>query len=157
MSNSATVVATLGAGALGLLAFYSYQNMNETDMESNDTGSDNFLKHDQKDQSNMDNNESNESFLQQAKEEVSSHLAKATAWGSFWKDEYTSILEDRDKEEMEDNEDEADTGDVVEKKQVVTAYSQTDNVHPMVKEVSENIVNEVVENVLDGDVKRHHR
>lgn len=157
MSNSAAVVATLGAGALGLLAFYSYQNMNETDMDSNDITSDNLVKHDQKNQSNTENNESNESFLQQAKEEVSSHLAKATAWGSFWKDEYTSILEDRDKEEEKEEEDESDTGDIVKEKEVTTAYSQTDNIHPMVKEVSKKVVDDVVGDVFDNNIKRHHR
>jgi hypothetical protein len=185
MSNSAAVVATLGAGALGLLAFYNYQNGNENNETTPDAPSNtNFLQHQQKAQTNIEDDEN--SFLQQAKEEVTNHLTKASAWGSFWKDEYTSILEDRDKEEdedeeedeeedkedeEEDKEDEEDENRKLkkadslkelyiretptnkndgEKKLLATAYSQTDNIYSANDILSEKVVKNVVDTVIQS-------
>ena len=197
MSNSAAVVATLGAGALGLLAFYNYQNGNENNETTPDAPSNtNFLQHQQKAQTNIEDDEN--SFLQQAKEEVTNHLTKASAWGSFWKDEYTSILEDRDKEEdeeedeedededeeedeeeddeedkEEDKEDEEDENRKLkkadslkelyiretptnkndgEKKLLATAYSQTDNIYSANDILSEKVVKNVVDTVIQSIV-----
>ena len=153
MSNSTAMVATIGAGALGLLAYYGYQNMNTEENETSnddDNAGGNFLKHkedtnnndgsdvdeirqgealtehvknsltsirnfvqgsggennsveEDEDDNNNNNNNNNTDLQQQAKEEVTRAISGASnAWGSFWKDEYTSMLEENDKKEAEE-------------------------------------------------------
>ena len=83
MSNSTTVAATIGVSALGVLAYYGYQNMNGTSEDVDET----------KLYNELDGNNNNEStnFQEEAKKEVASAVEKAkNAWGSFWKAEYAS-------------------------------------------------------------------
>ena len=146
MSNSTAMVATIGAGALGLLAYYGYQNMNTEENETSnddDNAGGNFLKH-KEDTNNNDGSDVDEirqgkaltehvknsltsirnfvqgsggennsvegdeddkdtDLQQQAKEEVTRAISGASnAWGSFWKDEYTNMLEEKDKKEAEE-------------------------------------------------------
>ena len=88
MSNSTAVAATIGVSALGVLAYYGYQNMNGTSEDVDETKLYNEL-----DGVNNNNNNSAETtnFQDEAKKEVASAVAKArNAWGSFWKAEYAS-------------------------------------------------------------------
>jgi len=146
MSNSTAMVATIGAGALGLLAYYGYQNMNSEENETSnddDNAGGNFLKHKEDANNNdvsdvdeirqgealtehvknsfasirnfvqgsggennsveADEDDKDTDLQQQAKEEVTRAISSASnAWGSFWKDEYTSMLEENDKKEAEE-------------------------------------------------------
>jgi len=81
MSNSTAVAATIGVGALGVLAYYGYQNINGTNVDEKtlynelDGGS----------------NDEKSNFQEEAKKEVSKVMNNAAnAWGSFWKAEYAS-------------------------------------------------------------------
>jgi len=83
MSNSTAVAATIGVSALGVLAYYGYQNMNGTTEDVDETTLYNEL----------DGNNNNEStnFQEEAKKEVAKVVTNAkNAWGSFWKAEYAS-------------------------------------------------------------------
>ena len=84
MSNSTAVAATIGVSALGVLAYYGYQNMNGT------TGGDEAELYNELDGNNNNNNEST-NFQEEAKKEVAKVVTNAkNAWGSFWKAEYAS-------------------------------------------------------------------
>jgi hypothetical protein len=83
MSNSTAVAATIGVSALGVLAYYGYQNMNGTSEDVDET----------KLYNELDGNNNNEStnFQEEAKKEVAKVVTNAkNAWGSFWKAEYAS-------------------------------------------------------------------
>jgi hypothetical protein len=87
MSNSTTVAATIGVSALGVLAYYGYQNMNGTSEEVDEAKLYNELD------GNNSNNNNNKStnFQEEAKKEVAKVVTNAkNAWGSFWKAEYAS-------------------------------------------------------------------
>jgi len=79
MSNTTAVAATIGVSALGVLAYYGYQNINGKEV-------------DEKTLYNELDGEKKASFQDEAKSEVAK-VIKATnnAWGSFWKGEYGSI------------------------------------------------------------------
>jgi len=87
MNSSTTVAATIGVGALGVLAYYGYQNLGgkTDDVKVGELYND------------IDNSKSTkekeEKDLQtQAKEEVAKAVENATnAWGSFWNKEYNSM------------------------------------------------------------------
>ena len=88
MSNSTAVAATIGVGALGVLAYYGYQNLGgkTDDVQVGQLYND------------IDNNnntaaEKGEKDLQtQAKEEVAKVVKNATtAWSGFWQNEYDDI------------------------------------------------------------------
>ena len=86
MSNSTTVAATIGVSALGVLAYYGYQNMNGTSEDVDETKLYNEIDGD-----NNNNSAETTNFQDEAKKEVASAVAKArNAWGSFWKAEYAS-------------------------------------------------------------------
>ena len=86
MSNSTTVAATIGVSALGVLAYYGYQNMNGTSEEVDEAKLYNEL-----DGNNNNNNNKSTNFQEEAKKEVANAVTKAkNAWGSFWKAEYAS-------------------------------------------------------------------
>ena len=86
MSNSTAVAATIGVSALGVLAYYGYQNLNGTSEDVDETKLYNEL-----DGNNNDNSAETTNFQDEAKKEVASAVAKArNAWGSFWKAEYAS-------------------------------------------------------------------
>jgi uncharacterized membrane protein YebE (DUF533 family) len=79
MSNSTTVAATIGVSALGVLAYYGYQNLNGN-------------KVDEATLYNELDGEKDTSFQDEAKKEVAKVItATNNAWGSFWKGEYGSI------------------------------------------------------------------
>ena len=83
MINSTTFAATIGVSALGVLAYYGYQNMNGTSEDVDET----------KLYNELDGNNNNEStnFQEEAKKEVAKVVTNAkNAWGSFWKAEYAS-------------------------------------------------------------------
>jgi len=85
MSNSTTVAATIGVSALGVLAYYGYQNMNGTSEDVDEAKLYNELD------GNNNNSAETTNFQDEAKKEVASAVAKArNAWGSFWKAEYAS-------------------------------------------------------------------
>ena len=84
MSNSTTVAATIGVSALGVLAYYGYQNMNGTKEDVDETTLYNELD-------GNNNNAESANFQEEAKKEVAKVVTKAkNAWGSFWKAEYAS-------------------------------------------------------------------
>jgi hypothetical protein len=86
MSNSTAVAATIGVSALGVLAYYGYQNMNGTSEDVDETKLYNEIDGD-----NNNNSAETTNFQDEAKKEVASAVAKArNAWGSFWKAEYAS-------------------------------------------------------------------
>ena len=87
MSNSTTVAATIGVSALGVLAYYGYQNMNGTSEEVDEAKLYNEL-----DGNNNNNNKAESTnFQDEAKKEVAKAVKNAkNAWGSFWKAEYAS-------------------------------------------------------------------
>jgi len=100
MSNSTTVAATIGVGALGVLAYYGYQNLGgkTEDVQVgelyNDITTDTKTNNGEKD------------LQTQAKEEVAKVVSNATnAWGTFWKGEYN---------DMNGGEDDASAADVKE-------------------------------------------
>ena len=87
MSNSTAVAATIGVSALGVLAYYGYQNMNGMKEDVDETTLYNELD------GNNNNNNKNEStnFQEEAKKEVAKVVTNAkNAWGDFWKGEYAS-------------------------------------------------------------------
>ena len=90
MSNSTAVAATIGVSALGVLAYYGYQNMNGMKEDVDETTLYNELD------GNNNNNNKTEStnFQDEAKKEVAKAVKNAkNAWGSFWKGEYASMDE----------------------------------------------------------------
>ena len=89
MSNSTAVAATIGVSALGVLAYYGYQNMNGTTEDVDETKLYNELDGNNNDNNN--NNTESTNVQEQAKKEVEKVVANAkNAWGSFWKAEYAS-------------------------------------------------------------------
>jgi uncharacterized membrane protein YebE (DUF533 family) len=83
MSNSTAVAATIGVSALGVLAYYGYQNMNGTKGDVDETTLYNEL--------DGDSNDDKSNFQDEAKKEVAKVMNNAAnAWGSFWKAEYAS-------------------------------------------------------------------
>jgi len=88
MSNSTAVAATIGVGALGVLAYYGYQNLGgKTDDVQvgelyNDINNDN----------NTATGKGEKDLQTQAKEEVAKVVKNATtAWSGFWQNEYDDI------------------------------------------------------------------
>jgi len=79
MNNSTTVAATIGVGALGVLAYYGYQNINkETDEKSL--------------YNEVDNVEETTNLQDKAKDEVKKVIDNVTgSWSGFWKNEYNDI------------------------------------------------------------------
>ena len=73
MSNSTTVAATIGVSALGVLAYYGYQNMNGTSEDVDET----------KLYNELDGNNNNEStnFQEEAKKEVAKVVTNAKMRG----------------------------------------------------------------------------
>jgi len=82
MSNSTTVAATIGVGALGVLAYYGFQNLNGKNV-------------DEKTLYNELNGVAvteDVNFQKEATTEVAKAVETAkNAWGTFWKGEYASI------------------------------------------------------------------
>lgn len=98
MSNSTTVAATIGVGALGVLAYYGYQNLGgkTEDVQVGELYND----------ITTDTNNGEKDLQTQAKEEVAKVVSNATnAWGTFWKGEYN---------DMNGTEDDASAADVKE-------------------------------------------
>ncbi len=89
MNNSTTVAATIGVGALGVLAYYGYQNLGGK-TEDVQVGE---LYNDINNNNNDNKNEKEEKDLQtQDKEEVAKVVTNATnAWSTFRKGEYNVI------------------------------------------------------------------
>ena len=116
MNNSTTVAATIGVGALGVLAYYGYQNLGGK-TEDVQVGE---LYNDINNNNNNNKNEKEEKDLQtQAKEEVAKVVTNATnAWGTFWKGEYN---------DMNGDEDDASTADVPKKSTAEEADSSDFN------------------------------
>ena len=84
MSNSTAVAATIGVSALGVLAYYGYQNMNGT------KGGDEVELYNELD-GVTNNSAETTNFQEEAKNEVAKVVTNAkNAWGSFWKAEYAS-------------------------------------------------------------------
>ncbi len=87
MSNSTAVAATIGVGALGVLAYYGYQNLGgkTEDVQVGVLYNDILNNNNEK--------KSEEKDLQtQAKEEVAKVVENATnAWSGFWKNEYNDL------------------------------------------------------------------
>ena len=88
MSHSTAVAATIGVGALGVLAYYGYQNLGgKTDDVQvgelyNDIDNDN----------NTAAGKEEKDLQTQAKEEVAKAVKNATtAWSGFWQNEYDDI------------------------------------------------------------------
>jgi len=79
MNNSTTVAATIGVGALGVLAYYGFQNINkETDEKSL--------------YNEVDNVEETTNLQDKAKDEVKKVIDNVTgSWSGFWKNEYNDI------------------------------------------------------------------
>ena len=115
MNNSTTVAATIGVGALGVLAYYGYQNLGgkTEDVQVGELYND-------INNNNSATNEIEEKDLQtQAKEEVAKVVTNATnAWGTFWKGEYN---------DMNGAEDDASTADVSKKSTAEEADSSDFN------------------------------
>ena len=89
MSNSTAVAATIGVGALGVLAYYGYQNLGgkTDDVQVGE------LYNDITNNNNKTITDTEEKDLQtQAKEEVAKVVKNATtAWSGFWQNEYDDI------------------------------------------------------------------
>ena len=84
MSNSTAVAATIGVSALGVLAYYGYQNMNGT------KGGDEAELYNELDGVTNKSVETT-NFQEEAQKEVAKVVTNAkNAWGSFWKAEYAS-------------------------------------------------------------------
>ena len=88
MSHSTAVAATIGVGALGVLAYYGYQNLGgKTDDVQvgelyNDIDNDN----------NTATDKEEKDLQTQVKEEVAKVVKNATtAWSGFWQNEYDDI------------------------------------------------------------------
>ena len=85
MSNSTAVAATIGVSALGVLAYYGYQNMNGMKGDVNETTLYNELD------GVTNNSVETTNFQEEAQKEVAKVVTNAkNAWGSFWKAEYAS-------------------------------------------------------------------
>ncbi len=85
MSNSTAVAATIGVSALGVLAYYGYQNLNGTEEDIKVGQLYNGVDED-------NSTEESSNFQEEAKKEVEKAVTNArNAWGSFWKGEYASI------------------------------------------------------------------
>jgi hypothetical protein len=103
MSNSTAVAATIGVGALGVLAYYGYQNLGgkTDDVQVGELYND------------IDNTatDGEEKDLQtQAKEEVAKAVKTGmNAWSGFWQNEYDDI---------NGAQDEASAADVVTQKNI---------------------------------------
>ena len=107
MSNSTAVAATIGVGALGVLAYYGYQNLGgkTDDVQVGE------LYNDITNNNNKTITDTEEKDLQtQAKEEVAKVVKNATtAWSGFWQNEYDDI---------NGTHDEASAADVVTQKDI---------------------------------------
>ena len=124
MSNSTAVAATIGVGALGVLAYYGYQNLGgkTEDVQVGVLYNDILNNNNEK--------KSEEKDLQtQAKEEVAKVVENATnAWSGFWKNEYNDLNSTEDK--VVENtvvEDVATTADVPKKSAAEEADSSDFN------------------------------
>ena len=85
MSNSTAVAATIGVGALGVLAYYGYQNLGGK-TEDVQVG---VLYNDINNNNNNEKKSEEKDLQTQAKEEVAKVVENATnAWSGFWKNEY---------------------------------------------------------------------
>ena len=84
MSHSTAVAATIGVGALGVLAYYGYQNLGgkTDDVQVGELYNDN----------NTATDKEEKDLQTQAKEEVAKVVKNATtAWSGFWQNEYDDI------------------------------------------------------------------
>ena len=89
MSNSTAVAATIGVGALGVLAYYGYQNLNGANVDVDEETLYNEI-----DGNNNNNSAETTNFQDEAKKEVAKAVSNAkNVWGSFWKGEYASMDE----------------------------------------------------------------
>ena len=113
MNNSTTVAATIGVGALGVLAYYGYQNLGGK-TEDVQVGE---LYNDINNNNSATNKKDEKDLQTQAKEEVQKVVENATnAWGSFWKGEYNDMnATDNTVVEKTENEDVATDADVSNK------------------------------------------
>tara|TARA_Y100001958_G_C21110485_1_gene457584 strand:+ start:622 stop:999 length:378 start_codon:yes stop_codon:yes gene_type:complete len=113
MNNSTTVAATIGVGALGVLAYYGYQNLGGK-TEDVQVGE---LYNDINNNNSATNKKEEKDLQTQAKEEVQKVVENATnAWGSFWKGEYNDMnATDNTVVEKTENEDVATDADVSNK------------------------------------------
>ena len=88
MSNSTAVAATIGVGALGVLAYYGYQNLGGK-TEDVQVG---VLYNDINNNNNNEKKSEEKDLQTQAKEEVAKVVENATnAWSGFWKNEYKDL------------------------------------------------------------------
>ena len=113
MNNSTTVAATIGVGALGVLAYYGYQSLGGK-TEDVQVGE---LYNDINNNNSATNKKEEKDLQTQAKEEVQKVVENATnAWGSFWKGEYNDMnATDNTVVEKTENEDVATDADVSNK------------------------------------------
>jgi hypothetical protein len=82
MSNSTAVAATIGVGALGVLAYYGIQNLKGKNVDEKTL----YNELDGVDATGEVN------FQEEAQTEVAKAVETAkNAWGTFWKGEYASI------------------------------------------------------------------
>lgn len=97
MNQSTTLAATtIGVGALGILAYYGYQNrigghLPDKDVEENVKITE----------------EKTDDFQEQAKEEVSKALSNVKGvWSSFWANEYDDMQKNKEEENLEEKKEE---------------------------------------------------
>ena len=77
MNNSTTVAATIGVSALGVLAYYGYQNINKDEKTL---------------YNEVDNVEETTNLQDKATGEVKKVIENVTgSWSGFWKKEYKDI------------------------------------------------------------------
>jgi uncharacterized membrane protein YebE (DUF533 family) len=82
MNNSTTFAATIGFSALGVLAYYGYQNINK------ETETQLYNEVDNVDETTTD-------LQDKAKDEVKKVIENVTgSWSGFWKNEYNDINKD---------------------------------------------------------------
>jgi len=116
MSNATAVAATIGVGALGVLAYYGYQNLGGK-TEDVQVG---VLYNDINNNNNNEKKSEEKDLQTQAKEEVAKVVENATnAWSGFWKNEYKDLNAAEDT--VVENtvvEDEAATADLPSKSRV---------------------------------------
>ena len=95
MSNSTAVAATIGVGALGVLAYYGFQKINsETDEKSLYNEMDNL-------ETNESKNDEND-LQTKAKDEVKKVIDNVTnSWSGFWRNEYNDIKVENENTESE--------------------------------------------------------
>ena len=85
MNNSTTVAATIGVSALGVLAYYGYQNINKNE-ETLYNEIDGVEKA-EKEPTDLQN---------KAKDEVKKVIDNVThSWSGFWKNEYNDIKNEK--------------------------------------------------------------